>query len=166
MEMTIQGLAVPVGIFLFSLGTRFLPFPKARQWLLLLSSYFFYAHWEAGFLLVLIASSLMNYTWGSVLRHRPTAVRLWIGIALNLLLLSLFKYLPALLDAGTEVSWQPDLLRQIVMPVGISFWTFQGLSYLFDIYSEEELNPSLLEFCLYMAFWPTVLSGPVCRLPR
>jgi alginate O-acetyltransferase complex protein AlgI len=51
------------------------------------------------------------------------------------------------------------------MPVGISFWTFQGLSYLLDVYREEELDPSLLEFCLYMAFWPTVLSGPVCRLP-
>src|SRR5437867_11187503 len=47
----------------------------------------------------------------------------------------------------------------------MSFLTFQGLSYLFDIYFEEELDPSLLEFCLYMAFWPTVLSGPICRLP-
>src|SRR5256885_14506132 len=47
----------------------------------------------------------------------------------------------------------------------MSYWTFQGLSYLFDIYFEEELDPSLLEFCLYMAFWPTVLTGPICRLP-
>src|SRR5260370_24248661 len=56
------------------------------------------------------------------------------------------------------------------MPVGMSFWTFQGLSYLLDIYldiyPEEKLNPSVLEFCLYMAFWPTVVSGPVCRLPH
>ncbi len=52
------------------------------------------------------------------------------------------------------------------MPIGISFWTFQGISYLWDIYLGEELDPSLLEFCLYMAFWPTVMSGPVCRLPR
>ncbi len=51
------------------------------------------------------------------------------------------------------------------MPVGVSFWTFQALSYLFDVYREEDLDPSLTEFCLYMAFWPTVLSGPVCRLP-
>jgi alginate O-acetyltransferase complex protein AlgI len=166
MEITIQSLSVLLGIFLLCLGTRLLPFPKVRQWLLLLSSYLFYAHWEAGFLLVLVASSLMNYVWGSVLRHRPTALCLWIGITLNLLLLSFFKYLPSLLAAGTQGSWQPELLRQIVMPVGISFWTFQGLSYLFDIYREEELDPSLLEFCLYMAFWPTVLSGPVCRLPR
>jgi alginate O-acetyltransferase complex protein AlgI len=60
----------------------------------------------------------------------------------------------------------PDFVRDIVMPVGISFWTFQGLSFLFDTYREEELDPTLLEFCLYMAFWPTVLAGPVCRLPN
>jgi alginate O-acetyltransferase complex protein AlgI len=52
------------------------------------------------------------------------------------------------------------------MPLGISFWTFQALSYLFDVYREEEIDPSLLEFCLYLAFWPTVTSGPICRLPH
>jgi alginate O-acetyltransferase complex protein AlgI len=55
-------------------------------------------------------------------------------------------------------------LARIALPVGISFWTFQALSYLFDIYRDEGLDPSLVEFCLYMAFWPTVLSGPICRL--
>mgnify|MGYP001569195455 FL=1 len=55
-------------------------------------------------------------------------------------------------------------MHSILMPIGISFWTFQALSYLIDIYREEEADPTLLEFCLYMAFWPTVLSGPVCRL--
>jgi alginate O-acetyltransferase complex protein AlgI len=62
--------------------------------------------------------------------------------------------------------WHSELARHIVMPVGISFWTFQGLSYLIDVYLEEEVDASLLEFCLYMAFWPTVLSGPVCRVPN
>ena len=107
----------------------------------------------------------MNYACGWALRRKATAPRLWIGIALNLLPLAFFKYLPALLELGPAGSWPYELGRHIIMPVGMSFWTFQGLSYLFDIYFEEELDPSLLEFCLYMAFWPTVLSGPVCRLP-
>src|SRR5207247_3397456 len=77
-----------------------------------------------------------------------------------------FKYLPPLFEGAPAHAWLPDFLHRIVMPVGMSFWTFQGLSYLFDTYREEELDPSLLEFCLYMAFWPTVLAGPVCRLPN
>jgi alginate O-acetyltransferase complex protein AlgI len=164
MEITAQNLVFPISILFFSLGTRFLPSPKARQWLLLLLSYLFYVYWEPIFLLVLIASSLMNYGWAAVLRRRPTLLRLWIGVGLNLLFLGFFKYLPHMLEAVPESSGEFDLLRQIVMPLGISFWTFQALSYLFDIYREEELDPTLVEFCLYMAFWPTVLSGPICRL--
>ena len=145
-------------------GSR-LPSIRGRQLLFLTASYLFYAHWGVGFLSILIISSLMNYLCGLALRRKATAPRLWIGIALNLLPLAFFKYLPVLLVLGPAGSWQYDLGRQIIMPLGISFWTFQGLSYLFDIYYGEELEPSLLEFCLYMAFWPTVASGPICRLP-
>jgi alginate O-acetyltransferase complex protein AlgI len=137
-----------------------------RQLILLLASYLFYLTWGIGFLFVLVVSSLINYFLGSLLRHRPNVARLWLGIAFNLLLLCFFKYLPPLLETGAVNEAQASVFRQIVMPVGISFWTFQALSYLFDIYREEELDPSLLEYCLYMAFWPTVLSGPVCRLPE
>lgn len=143
-----------------------LPSVKGRQLLFLAASYLLYANWGIGFLLILIVSSLMNYGCGWALRRKVTAPRLWLGIALNLLPLAFFKYLPALLDLGPEGSWQYDLGHQIILPIGMSFWAFQGLSYLFDIYYEEELDPTVLEFCLYMAFWPTVISGPVCRLPR
>src|SRR5215475_12594546 len=125
---------------------------RGRQLLFLTASYLFYANWGLGFLSMLIISSLMNYLCGLALRRKATAPRLWIGIALNLLPLAFFKYLPVLLVLGPAGSWQYDLGRQIIMPLGISFWTFQGLSYLFDIYYGEELDPSFLEFCLYMAF--------------
>src|SRR5438067_1978830 len=142
-----------------------LPSTKGRQILLLAVSYLFYANWGIGFFSILIISSLINHTWGCALLRKATTPRLCIGIALNLLPLAFFKYLPSLLELGPAGSWQYDLGRQIILPVGMSYWTFQGLSYLFDIYFEEELDPSLVEFCLYMAFWPTVLSGPICRLP-
>src|SRR5215813_2039037 len=155
-----------VVLLLTVVGWR-LPSTKGRQILFLAASYLFYASWGIGFLSILIISSLMNYAYGCVLRRKVTVPRLWIGIALNLLPLAFFKYLPVLLELGLGPagSWQYHFVRQIIMPVGMSFWTFQGLSYLCDIYFEEELDPSLLEFCLYMAFWPTVLSGPICRLP-
>ena len=153
-----------VVLLLMVVGWR-LPSTGGRQLLFLAASYLFYANWGMGFLSILIISSLMNYTCGCALRRKVTAPRLWIGIALNLLPLAFFKYLPEFLELGPAGSWQYDLGRQIIMPLGLSFWTFLGLSYLFDIYFEEELDPSLLEFCLYMAFWPTVASGPICRLP-
>ena len=53
----------------------------------------------------------------------------------------------------------------LVLPLGISFWTFQAMSYLFDLYRGEELNPSFFEFALYMAFFPVTISGPICRMP-
>jgi alginate O-acetyltransferase complex protein AlgI len=135
---------------------------RTRQILFLTASYLFYATWGIGFLFVLIASSLLNYSWGAILRRRLTLPWLWAGVLLNVLLLAFCKYIAALLDGG---ALQSDLLSQVIRPVGISFWTLQGLSFLFDIYREEELDPSLTEFCLFMAFWPTVLAGPICRLP-
>jgi alginate O-acetyltransferase complex protein AlgI len=143
-----------------------LPGIKTRQALLLLASYFFYSNWGVGFLEVLIASSLLNFAIGALLRRRPTTGYLSLGVVINVLFLGFFKYLPPILAPGTAGSWQHELASHIIMPVGMSFWTFQGLSYLFDIYREEEIDSSLLEFSLYMAFWPTVFSGPVCRFPQ
>jgi alginate O-acetyltransferase complex protein AlgI len=153
-------------VFVLALWLLALPFrePKARQALLLVSSYVFYAFWGLDLLAILIASSLVNYACGALLRRRPTAARLWLGVLVNLSLLSFFKYLPLLGGIAPAGSSFAGLLHQIVLPVGISFWTFQALSYLFDLYREEDLNPPFMEFLLYMAFWPTVLSGPVCRL--
>jgi alginate O-acetyltransferase complex protein AlgI len=163
--MMIQDIGtLSVVLLLTAVGWR-LPSTKERQILFLAASYLFYAHSGIGFLSILIISSLMNYICGCALRRKVTASRLWIGIALNLLPLAFFKYLPGLLALGPAGSWQYDLGRQIIMPIGMSFWTFQGLSYLFDVYFEEDVDPSLLEFCLYMAFWPSVASGPICRLP-
>ena len=105
----------------------------------------------------------MNYALGEWLKKRITAGRLWTGIILNLALLSVFKYLPLLGTVAPSAS-PLALLKRMVFPLGVSFWTFQALSYLLELYREEELNPTLLEFCLYMAFWPTVLQGPICRM--
>jgi alginate O-acetyltransferase complex protein AlgI len=126
---------------------------RSKQLLLLLASYLFYGTWGIGFLAMLLASSLFNFVIGSALRRKPRRSLLWIGIAVNVGLLSFFKYLPRDFSG-------------IVIPAGMSFWTFQALSYLFDLYHEEELDPTVAEFCLYMAFWPTVLMGPICRLSR
>jgi alginate O-acetyltransferase complex protein AlgI len=132
-----------------------------RQLMLLSASYLFYSVWGLAFLAILVSSSLFNFFYGEFLKRRPSLARLTGGVAANVLLLAFFK---GTLLAIFVNSHAMDALRGIGMPLGISFWTFQALSYLFDIYREEELDPTPVEFCLYMAFWPTVVMGPICRL--
>src|SRR5258707_15878632 len=91
--------AIFVVLVLTVMGCR-LPSTKGRQVVLLAASYLFYASWGLGFLSILIITSLVNYTCGCALRRKETAPRLWIGIALNLLPLAFFKYLPVLLELG------------------------------------------------------------------
>src|SRR5262247_623913 len=110
-----------VVLLLMVVGWR-LPSIKGRQILFLAASYLFYANWGIGFLSILLISSLMNYTCGCALRRKATAPRLWIGIALNLLPLAFFKYLPELFQfgLGPAGSWQSNLVHQIIMPLGMS----------------------------------------------
>jgi alginate O-acetyltransferase complex protein AlgI len=136
---------------------------RSRQALLLIVSYGLYASFGLRFLALLVFSSFINYGLGILLRRKPSIARLWLGIVFNVALLGTFKYVPAIVPL-LPASSLSNSLASIVLPVGIFFWTFEALSYLFDLYREEELDPSLLEFLLYMAFWPTVLSGPICRL--
>jgi alginate O-acetyltransferase complex protein AlgI len=134
-----------------------------RQVSLLLASYVLYLTWQPWFAAVLLASTLMNYAVGLMIRRRPTGLILSLGIVLNLMLLGTFKYLPPIAAHLPFSSLQP--FAYLALPLGISFWTFQAMSYLFDQYHGEELDPSLVEFALYMAFFPVTVSGPVCRMP-
>jgi alginate O-acetyltransferase complex protein AlgI len=161
--VTARLLAYALALLCTALVLRRVRSTTARQVILLLVSYAFYASWGAWFLAILIASSIVNYVLGRRLRRTPTLFWLWTGITFNLALLAFFKYLP---DIARQTTGDSALLARVVLPIGLSFWTFQALSYLFDLYREEELDPMPLEFCLYMSFAPTVLSGPICRLPE
>jgi alginate O-acetyltransferase complex protein AlgI len=129
-----------------------------------LGSYGLYISWGKWFALVLLASTVMNFLLGNWLRRKPSGLVLTAGVLLNLALLSAFKYLPDLAVAIPLPSLQR--FSQLALPLGISFWTFQAMSYLFDLYSGEDLDPSFFEFALYMVFFPVVISGPICRMPE
>jgi alginate O-acetyltransferase complex protein AlgI len=134
-----------------------------RQSSLLLASYALYVTWEPWFLAVLLCSTALNYGIGQWLRRKSTGAILWLGIVCNLALLGFFKYFPSVTVDLPFSSLQR--FAHLALPVGISFWTFQAMSYLFDVYRGEEIYPSPLEFALYMAFFPVTISGPVCRVP-
>lgn len=85
------------------------------------------------------------------------------GILLNLLLLGCFKYLP---EVAVHLPFSSlQRFSHLALPLGLSFWTFQAMSYLFDLYRGEDLDPSFFEFALYMVFFPVTISGPICRMP-
>jgi alginate O-acetyltransferase complex protein AlgI len=161
--MTSELMGYAVGLVVVWLVAFRLRSVTLRQWLYLISSWIFYYTWGSWLIVVLIFSSLMNYGLGEWLKKRITSGRLWTGIFLNVALLSVFKYLP-LLGTVAPPGSSLSALQRIAFPLGVSFWTFQAISYLFELYREKELDPSLLEFCLYMSFWPTVLQGPICRM--
>ena len=137
---------------------------KIRQATLLLASYALYLSWAWWFAAVLISSTAINFLAGRRLRREQSASNLFFGILFNLALLITFKYLPETLPHLPFSSLQP--LAHLVMPLGLSFWTFQAMSYLFDLYQGEQLDPTFPEFALYMVFFPVTISGPVCRMPE
>src|ERR1017187_435152 len=138
--------------------------PKVRQSALLVASCALYLSWGLWFGAVLLASIVMNYLVGAWIRRQPTAPALSTGLVLNLALLSVFKYLPGIAIALPLSSLQK--FGHLALPLGISFWTFQAMSYLFDQYRGEELDPTFVEFALYMAFFPVTISRPICRMPE
>lgn len=137
--------------------------PQFRQATLLLASYALYFSWGKWFATVLITSTIVNFAIGQALRRKQSGYILVFGVLFNLLLLSFFKYLPEAFVRLPFSSLQP--LARVAMPLGISFWTFQAMSYLFDLYQGEELDATFWEFALYMVFFPVTISGPVCRIP-
>src|ERR1017187_6768947 len=110
--------------------------PKVRQSALLVASSALYLSWGLWFGAVLLASIVMNYLLGEWIRRRPSAPALSTGILLNLLLLSVFKYLPGITFTLPLSSLHK--FGHLALPLGISFWTFQAMSYLFDLYRGEE----------------------------
>jgi alginate O-acetyltransferase complex protein AlgI len=153
------GLAVLVTMLVLSRSRSV----ARRQNILLLLSYLLYVSWGLGFLLILLTSTVANFLLGRWIRRKPTAEVLWTALGFNIALLSLFKYLPTWMAGSSVSSWEK--FSQIALPLGISFWTFQAMSYLLDLYRGEEADPTIREFALYMAFFPVVISGPICRLP-
>ncbi|MEQ7155857.1 MBOAT family O-acyltransferase [Brevundimonas aurifodinae] len=144
-----------------------------RKLFLLLASWVFYAQWDWRFVGLLIASAVLNWGVAAVIARADQAGRrkLWVGlgVAANLLILGVFKYYGFFVEQAGEllarVGWERDLpLLEIVLPVGISFFTFQGISYVVDVYrGRTPPAKSLLDVMLLMSFFPHLVAGPIVR---
>lgn len=143
--------------------------PFGHRWqnaLLAAASLVFYAFGNLHYIPLFLASILINYGTGLLLGRRFPHSRavITVNILLNLGILCIFKYTDFLitnLDALAGLRLQPVGL---VLPIGISFFTFQGLSYTIDVYRRpEEYSPSFLKLLLYISFFPQLIAGPIVR---
>ncbi|MDQ1255812.1 MAG: hypothetical protein QG656_406 [Candidatus Hydrogenedentes bacterium] len=152
-----------------------LPF-RFRNVLLLAASYYFYMCWKMEYVLLIVASTLVDYIMALSMARASTSARrrayLIVSIAFNLGLLFAFKYFNFFNEAFREAFAAFNLAYHvpqlhILLPVGISFYTFQTMSYTIDVYRgarPPERNP--LVFALYVAFFPQLVAGPIERSTR
>ena len=146
------------------IGYYLVPKP-AKNMFLLICSLFFYAWGEPVYVLIMLASIAYNYLFGMFIANTKRD-ELWmiISVVVNLLVLGVFKYSGFFIENIDKVI--PNLLQvpDIALPIGISFYTFQGMSYCIDVYRDKEMvqkNP--VNLALYIAMFPQLIAGPIVR---
>jgi len=146
---------------------------EPRKWVLLVASYVFYMWWNPAFIALIAFATGVNYLLGGAIVRsdddRKRKALLTLSLVASLGLLAWFKYAGFLADStlylmrslGFEVHWTS---LAITLPVGISFYTFQALSYTIDVYRRNiPATTSPLDFALYIAFFPQLVAGPIVR---
>ena len=160
----------PFFVFLAVVLALFYSSPKAaRKYILLAASYYFYMSWNVRLGLLLVALTIIGYAsarWIHSGPPRSRKVTLTAAIAANLAILSFFKYYNFFAENLAAMLGRPadDFFLSIVLPVGISFYTFQGMSYVIDVYrGEQHPIPNILDYALYISFFPQLVAGPIVR---
>ncbi|MEP4380484.1 MAG: MBOAT family protein [Alphaproteobacteria bacterium] len=132
---------------------------------LLLSSFVFYAHWNANFLILLIGSIVINYVLAQRIRAagstRVGGRLLLLGIAGNLATIAYFKYANFFLENVSQVTGSAFEWTRIVLPIAISFFTFQQIAYLVDSRRGQVQPHRFIEYALFVAFFPQLIAGPI-----
>jgi len=149
---------------------------RGQNWLLLLASYYFYAAWDWRFLGLLLASTVVDYSCARALDGSGTEARrkaiLWLSIGFNLSVLGFFKYFNFFADnlhaLLSSLGWRVDFVTiRVLLPIGISFYTFMTMSYVIDVYRREiPATRRLLEFAVFVAYFPHLVAGPILRASR
>ncbi|TRX50230.1 MBOAT family protein [Fulvivirga sp. M361] len=158
---------LPVVVLLYYL----IPF-RYRWGLLLIASYVFYSYWKVEYLVLILFSTAVDYYAGYKIgtesQPQQRKVYLYLSLFVNLGLLFLFKYYnffaAEFLKFSGNSEYSKDFIHQLILPVGISFYTFQTMSYTIDIYKGKQKHERHLGiFALYVVFFPQLVAGPIER---
>ena len=143
---------------------------RARRVFVFVVSVLFYASWGLGFVWVPLFVAVLVFLIGQQLAMGSARAKTlaWLGVSMLLTLLVIFKYRGFLFTNLSFVRFSSGLnsnsrLTRIAFPIGISFYTFEAISYLIDLRQGRVKMPKFVDLCLFFFFWPTVLSGPIVR---
>lgn len=141
---------------------------RARNIILIIMSLLFYAWGEPVYVFLLIGSACVNYGMGRLIagrkKHRQAGVALFAAVAVNLGVLIFFKYTGFLVENINALTGLCIPVPDVTLPIGISFYTFQEISYVVDVYRERtEAQRSFPEFLLFTSLFPQLIAGPIVR---
>src|SRR5437660_5980018 len=145
-----------------------MPF-KVGKVLLLLASYFFYMWWDPRFIVLMLTSTVVDYYLGILLETaigRRKKLLLAVSLVVNLGILGFFKYYDFFAGSLADLLHIPrsSVVLQVVLPVGVSFYTFASLSYTLDVYwGKIKAVKNLIDYALFIAFFPHLIAGPIIR---
>jgi alginate O-acetyltransferase complex protein AlgI len=146
---------------------------RLQNLLLLISSYLFYGFWDYRFLFLLMFSTFLDYYTGLKMYSSKSSLQkkvwFWLSISINLGFLGFFKYynffIESFVDAASNFGFHSNIWSlKIILPVGISFYTFHGMSYVIDIY-KERIKPTtdFIDYAVFVGFFPLLVAGPIER---
>jgi len=129
-----------------------------------LASLSFYAAWNSGFVLLLLSSICFNYGAGYLIGHRPPKLAKMLltgAVGLNLLLLGYFKYTNFFIDSGNAFFGLQISSLDIILPLGISFFTFTQIAFLVDVYRGLAREYNFIHYLLFVSYFPHLIAGPI-----
>ena len=159
-------LFLPLVLVFYFLLSRICRSQRIPHVFLVLVSLYFYAYFNFSYIKIILSSILMNYWCAKMMARekwsdRTRKVIMWFGVFFNVLLLGYYKYYDFFIQ-NINYAWGTDfMLKSILLPLGISFFTFQQLSFWVSIYKRTEKLENFTDYCLFVTFFPQLIAGPI-----
>ncbi len=155
-------LFLPIVILLY----YFVHNRKAKNVILLLSSLLFYAYGEPKFIYIMLSLIVVNYIFVMAISYYPNKSKVFCiaAVLIDVTCLFLYKYLYFFAHILRDITGENLNVRYVSLPIGISFFTFQIISYVIDVYKKRvPVEKNLMNVALYISFFPQLIAGPIVR---